>query len=76
MDLVPLPAFRHQYREKVADLIRKIEVKAATKRGDRPVLGAEEILKQNPQHRPSRSKKAPAPKLFFAKSKELRDGGC
>ena len=71
-----LPAFRdmqaNEYREMVLDLIREIEREGADERGDREVLGVSRILNQDPHEQPRKTKKSPAPILFFTSSKELR----
>ncbi len=54
-------------------MLSEIEEEAAAKRGDRPVLGAEKILSEDPCRRPLKTKKSPAPMLFFAKRREVRE---
>ena len=51
----------------IAELLWEIEEEAAAERGDRQVLGVEKILAQDPcQPLPGKSKKSPAPMLFFS----------
>ena len=92
IQLGQLPAFQdlssEDYRQKVADLIRKIEkVNSHAKTEDsqtlaedsvrRSVMGADRVQAQNPHTRPRTIKKSPAPKLFFAadpaKRNRMRD---
>ena len=69
----PSPISRLRYRALVAEILSEIEEEAAVKRGDRPVLGVEKILSQDPCQRPQKAKKSPAPMLFFATRKEVRE---
>ena len=77
IELQPLPAFAElspeAYREMVAEVVSEIEEEAAAERGDRPVLGVEKILSQDACQRPRKTKQSPAPMLFFAKSKHVRE---
>jgi len=57
----------------VAEVVSEIEEQAATERGDRPVVGVGKILSQDACRRPRKTKKSPAPMLFFAERKETRD---
>ena len=77
LELQPLPAFAdltpEEYRALIAEVLSEIEEEAAAKRGDRPVLGVEKILSEDPCRRPLKTKKSPAPMLFFAKRPEVRE---
>ena len=77
IELQPLPGFAdlspEAYRAMVAEVLTEIEEEAAAKRGDRPVLGVEKILSEDPSRRPQKTKKSPAPMLFFASRKEVRE---
>ncbi|HBL27923.1 MAG TPA: hypothetical protein DD490_13880 [Acidobacteria bacterium] len=75
--LSPLPCWKHLapevYRSRVADLLRGMEEAAAAERekmGIEP-LGAEEILKQDPETRPEHLDRSPAP-LAHAATKRVR----
>ena len=75
--LTPLPCWAHLppevYRHRVAELMEQIENEAAvelTKAGREP-FGAEAALKLDPETRPDRSKKSPAP-LFHAATRTVR----
>ncbi len=70
--LSPIPCWEHlsseEYRSRVADLVQHIEADARRRQAEtgRPPLGAEFIRRQNPLHRPARSKRAPAPMVHAA----------
>ena len=68
-----LPCARHlpeeEYREKISKLLREIEDEAAQARGDSPVLGTSNIRRQDPCHRPCRTKRSPKPR-FHAVDRE------
>lgn len=76
-ELSPLPCLAHlaaeKYRKWVADLVDEIEREAAAERANRGLmpLGITGVLRQDPQYRPSTSKKSPAP-LFHAATKAVR----
>jgi hypothetical protein len=57
----------------IAAILLEIEEEAAAERKGRPVLGVEKVLAQDPCQRPGKSKKSPAPMLFFAERPETRD---
>ena len=65
--LSPLPCWKHlsgkKYRAKVADLVREIEESAAAAREESqiPPLGPDGVRAQNPETRPKKIKKSPAP---------------
>jgi hypothetical protein len=75
--LTPLPCWAHLSRQAQIDVIQgivaSIEEEAAAERQqtERSVLGAQAVLRQNPQGEPVRSKKSPAP-WFHAASKSAR----
>jgi len=77
IELQPLPGFAdlspEAYRSMVAEVVSEIEKEAAAERGDRPVLGVEKILSEDACRRPQTAKKSPAPMLFFAARKEIRE---
>ncbi len=77
IELQPMPAFAdlssEEYRAMIAEVLSEIEEEAAAKRGDRPVLGVEKILSEDPCRRSRKTKKSPAPMLFFAARKETRE---
>jgi hypothetical protein len=76
--LTPLPCWAHltpeQYRERVAALVEEIEAeaRAAREQTQIPPLGVGQILRQNPQGVPNKTKKSPAP-LFHAATREARE---
>lgn len=57
-----------QYRQQVAELVEGIELDARRARLERgmPVLGRDAVLRQNPQTRPNKTKKSPAPRFHAA----------
>ena len=65
--LSPLPCWEHlppeEYRERIRGLVKEIEKEAAAdrERTGIPALGPEAILAQDPQHRPEKIAKSPAP---------------
>jgi hypothetical protein len=61
------------YQVRIAEMVKTIEAEAEAVRSQRAreLLGAEQILRQDPQTRPNRSKKSPAP-FFHAFSKKVR----
>jgi REP element-mobilizing transposase RayT len=75
--LSPIPCWAHlppdRYRARVAALVESIETAAARQRSqsNRSVLGVEAILAMDPQHRPTKLAKSPAP-LLHAFSKAAR----
>jgi REP element-mobilizing transposase RayT len=75
--LSPLPCWEHlpteEYRERIRGLIEEVEEQAAAdrERTGIPVLGPETILAQDPQHRPEKIAKSPAP-FVHAVSKAVR----
>jgi hypothetical protein len=75
--LSPIPCWAHLppdlYRKRVAALVESIEEAAALRRAesDLPVLGVKAILAMDPQHRPAKLAKSPAP-LLHAFSKAAR----
>ena len=75
--LEPLPCWsdlpKESVRERVAQLVEKIESAAAKVREETRIqpLDANEIRAQHPHHRPARSKKSPAP-LFHAFRRRVR----
>ncbi len=77
LELQRMPAFANlsaeEYRALIAEILSEIEQEAAAKRGDRPVLGVERILAEDPCQRPRKTKKSPAPMLFFATRPEIRE---
>jgi REP element-mobilizing transposase RayT len=68
----PLPCWAHLspelYRTRIAGLVQSIETAAAEerKRTDRPVMGVKEILERDPQHRPAKLSRSPAPLVHAA----------
>jgi hypothetical protein len=78
IELQRLPAFQDdspdEYRAMVAELLCEIEEEAAGERQGRPVLGADRVLAQDPHQRMGKSKKSPAPMLFFTDRPEIRTG--
>jgi hypothetical protein len=75
--LTPLPCWAHlppeAYRHRVADLMEAIESEAATAlaASGRVPLGVAGVLRQNPETRPMRSKRSPAP-LYHAATRAVR----
>jgi putative transposase len=74
--LSPLPCWAHlapdQYRARVADLVEAIEADASRRQqSNQPVIGVEAILTRDPQHRPAKLARSPAP-LLHAFSKAAR----
>ena len=67
VEFARLPCARHltdeEYREKIAELLREIETEAAESRGDSPVRGMPNIRRQDPCHRPPRTKRSPKPRF-------------
>lgn len=76
IELEPLPAFRDlsskDYRQKVAELIEEVENQTSAERDSEPTLGVDAVRRRHPHERPDQVKKSPAPKLFFAITKEAR----
>jgi hypothetical protein len=76
-ELTPLPCWAHLppevYRKRVAELVEEIESEAAAAlaQAGREPLGVADVLRQDPETRPARSKKSPAP-LFHAATKAVR----
>src|SRR4029077_4228085 len=74
LTLVPLPCLRdltpEQYREKMAEIVARIEEEARKKREETGIepLGVAAVQTQHPHTRPNRTTKSPAP-LFHAWSK-------
>ena len=68
----PLPCWAHlsdaEYRQRVAEVVEEIEDEGAHKRKDekKTSMGAKEILRQKPQHRPKKKRGSPRPR-FHAK---------
>ncbi len=75
IELSPLPCWEELSESKrqtlVRRLIKEIVERHATRREDRPVLGAQEILRQDPHARPARSKRSPGPR-FHCHSARVR----
>jgi len=75
--LSPLPCWRHlsaeAYRARIAEIVREINETAAAARAESliPVLGPDGVRAQNPEMRPKKIKKSPAP-LFHALRKKVR----
>lgn len=74
----PLPCFRHlsvdAYRDKVAELIWEIEAEGREARGERPVLGIEAAMRQDPFEAPTLKAKRSPRRQFYGESRErLRD---
>jgi hypothetical protein len=75
--LSPIPCWAHLspdlYRERVAALVESIEAAAALRRAESnmSVVGVKAILAMDPQHRPAKLAKSPAP-LLHAFSKAAR----
>jgi len=75
--LSPIPCWAHlsvdRYRARVAALVEKIEEDAALRRQqcNQTVVGVEAILAKDPQHRPAKLARSPAP-LLHAFSKAAR----
>jgi REP element-mobilizing transposase RayT len=66
----PLPCWAHlepdAYRERIADLIRKLVDEGRRQRDGRGVLGKRAILAQDPHHKPLRSDRSAAPLVHAA----------
>jgi REP element-mobilizing transposase RayT len=68
----PIPCWAHLspelYRTRIAGLVQLIESAAAEgrKRTGRPVRGVKEILERDPQHRPAKLSRSPAPLVHAA----------
>ena len=77
VELSPIPCWEHlpteEYRERVCGLVEGIEEEAAAdrERTGIPARGPEAILAQDPQHRPAKLAKSPAP-FVHAASKAAR----
>ena len=75
VELSPLPCWRHlsaeQLKIRIAGLLRDIEAEAAAERKatGQEVLGAEAVLQVDPQHRPEKLDRSPAPR-FHASTRE------
>ena len=75
--LSPLPCWKHLaeevYRARVAELVREINESAAAARAESLMtpLGADGVRAQNPETRPRKIKKSPAP-FFHALRKKIR----
>jgi hypothetical protein len=75
VELSPLPCWRHlsseQRKIRVAGLLRDIEAEAAAERKatGKEVLGAEAVTSVDPQHRPEKLDRSPAPR-FHAYTRE------
>ena len=75
--LSPLPCWKHlteeKYRARVAELVREIDEAAAAERAESqiPPLGPGGVRAQNPETRPKKIKKTPAP-FFHALRKKVR----
>ncbi|MGH7489070.1 MAG: hypothetical protein ACREMY_26225, partial [bacterium] len=75
--LSPIPCWAHLspdlYRARVAALVASVEADAALRRREsgRSVIGVEAILAKDPQHRPARLSRSPAP-LLHAFTKAAR----
>jgi REP element-mobilizing transposase RayT len=75
--LSPLPCWSHLapevYRERIREMVREIDEAAAAVRAESliPPLGADGVRSQNPETRPRRIKKSPAPP-FHALRKAVR----
>jgi hypothetical protein len=76
-ELTPLPCWAHLpqkiYRQRVAELVEEIESETAAElaKSGRVPLGVAAVLREDPETRPARSKKSPAP-LFHAATKAVR----
>ena len=77
VELSPVPCWEHlpteEYRGRVRGLVEEVEEEAAADRERRgiPACGPEAILTQDPQHRPEKLAKSPAP-FVHAASKAAR----
>jgi len=77
VELKPLPCWRHlsprEYTRRIKELVKKVEAEAALERELRgiEVVGVEEICRRDPQTRPNRVKRSPAP-LVHAATKKAR----
>ena len=75
--LSPVPCWAHlspeRYRSRIAGLVKSIETAAALARSrtGRPVEGVKAILSRDPQHRPAKLSRSPAP-LVHAATKRAR----
>ena len=75
--LSPLPCWKHlpeeAYRARIAELVREINESAAAARAESLIqpLGADGVRAQNPETRPKKIKKSPAP-FFHALRKKVR----
>jgi hypothetical protein len=75
--LSPLPCWEHlqpeEYRDRIRGLVERVEEETAAdrERTGIPTLGREAILTQDPQHRPEKLAKSPAP-FVHAASKAAR----
>ena len=79
--LSPLPCWKHlaeeEYRARIADLVREINESGAAARAESqiPPLGPDGVRAQNPETRPKRMKKSPAP-FCHALRKKVRKALC
>ena len=75
VELSPLPCWKHltpeQRKIRIAGLLRDIQAEAAAERKatGKEVLGAEAVLSMDPQHRPEKLDRSPAPR-FHAYTRE------
>jgi hypothetical protein len=76
--LSPLPCWEDLpleiQRRRIAEIAEEIGAGAAARQEEKGVapMGADTIRRQNPHHRPAKTKKSPAP-LFHAATKRVRD---
>ena len=76
--LSPLPCWEdlpaELQRQRIAEIAEEIGAEAATRREEKGVapMGADAVRRQQPHHRPAKTKKSSAP-LFHAASKRVRD---
>jgi hypothetical protein len=77
LELKQMPAYQddspEEYRAMIAEILLEIEEEAVARRGDRQVLGVARLFAQD-SCKPlgTKSKKSPAPVLFFSKRPEIR----
>jgi len=75
--LSPLPCWKHlveeEYRGRIQEIVREINEAAAAARAESliPPLGSDGVRAQNPETRPRKIKKSPAP-FFHALRKNVR----
>jgi hypothetical protein len=76
IELSPLPCLAQlkasQRQTLIRRLVKEIETAHAKRRGDRPVLGRNKILGQDPHEKPTRSKRSPGPRFHAVRPRVRR----